>query len=271
MNALVSAKPVLKTQDGRATTNSLDVAAFFHKRHGDVLRAIDALIADAPACQRNFAFTSTMVAMPRGGERETRSCDMDRTGFTLLAMGFTGATALQFKLTYVAAFDAMEEQLKAAPAAIDVRDPVQFAAIAVQLQAYTAELKQRVAVLEPKAEAFENLAEPSLGSWTPTRSAKALGVARDILIADLLKMKWVSRQGGDGDLVGYADAEKRGLVSHRQSTWKDSRGKVHAELQVEITPRGRQQLSLHYTSRPGTLLERRSPAVLPAPAGDLLQ
>ncbi|MFG1466536.1 Rha family transcriptional regulator [Xanthobacter sp. DSM 24535] len=37
---------------------------------------------------------------------------MDRDGFTLLAMGFTGAKALQFKLAYIAEFNAMEAELK---------------------------------------------------------------------------------------------------------------------------------------------------------------
>ena len=34
---------------------------------------------------------------------------MNRDGFTLLAMGFTGAKALQFKLAYIAEFNRMEE------------------------------------------------------------------------------------------------------------------------------------------------------------------
>ena len=37
---------------------------------------------------------------------------MNRDGFTLLAMGFTGKKALQFKIAYIKAFDAMEEELQ---------------------------------------------------------------------------------------------------------------------------------------------------------------
>ena len=36
---------------------------------------------------------------------------MDRKGFVLLAMGFTGEKALQFKIAYIDAFDEMERQL----------------------------------------------------------------------------------------------------------------------------------------------------------------
>lgn len=34
---------------------------------------------------------------------------MNRDGFTLLAMGFTGKKAMRFKLDYIAAFNAMEK------------------------------------------------------------------------------------------------------------------------------------------------------------------
>ena len=37
---------------------------------------------------------------------------MNRDGFTLLAMGFTGTKALKFKLQYIEAFNSMEEQVK---------------------------------------------------------------------------------------------------------------------------------------------------------------
>ena len=37
---------------------------------------------------------------------------MNRDGFTLLAMGFTGKKAMQFKLAYIEAFNKMEEEIK---------------------------------------------------------------------------------------------------------------------------------------------------------------
>lgn len=40
---------------------------------------------------------------------------MNRDGFTLLAMGFTGKAALEWKLKYIQAFNAMEKQLAQRP------------------------------------------------------------------------------------------------------------------------------------------------------------
>lgn len=53
---------------------------------------------------------------------------MTRDGFTLLAMGFTGSTALRFKLAYIAAFNEMEVQVKASgPAIPNFTDPAEAA------------------------------------------------------------------------------------------------------------------------------------------------
>lgn len=92
--------------------NSRDVAEFFGKEHKNVLRDIAILLCDAPACALNFEPTSTTVDMPRGGARTARAFDMTHDGFTLLAMGFTGKKALQFKLQYIEAFNRMEAKFK---------------------------------------------------------------------------------------------------------------------------------------------------------------
>lgn len=47
--------------------------------------------------------------------REQRAYLMNRDGFTLLAMGFTGKAALEWKLKYIAAFNEMEKKLAEQP------------------------------------------------------------------------------------------------------------------------------------------------------------
>lgn len=103
--------PIVRTgPDGRGWASSRDVAAFFGKDHKNVLRDIDALVQEAPACALTFELTSEAVAMPRGGVRQERAFLMDRDGFTLLAMGFTGKKALKFKMDYIAAYSALEAE-----------------------------------------------------------------------------------------------------------------------------------------------------------------
>ncbi|WP_125769503.1 phage antirepressor KilAC domain-containing protein [Companilactobacillus furfuricola] len=102
MNNLVIMK------DQQAVTSSLQVAETFNKNHRDVLRAIDDLEKDV----RNFAQMFLVTDLPDTYGRGRRAYYMNRDGFTLLAMGFTGKKALKFKMQYIEAFNKMEDQIK---------------------------------------------------------------------------------------------------------------------------------------------------------------
>ena len=60
---------------------------------------------------------------------------MDRDGFTLLAMGFSGKKALQFKLRYIEQFNAMEAELhQQSNVMIDYSDPAILIGVMNHLQ-----------------------------------------------------------------------------------------------------------------------------------------
>lgn len=90
----------------QAVTTSLQVAETFGKQHKHVLESIKNLVAENSAAKSMFAEGSYEN---RG--KEYRMSYMNRDGFTLLAMGFTGKTALNFKLQYIQAFNKMEQQI----------------------------------------------------------------------------------------------------------------------------------------------------------------
>lgn len=95
-------------------TTSLKVAEHFHKRHADVLRAIENLLSMLPATydhQRNFASMIRLDEAGKGARREQPYYRLTRSAFCLLAMRFTGAKAVQWQVDFVAAFDDMERQL----------------------------------------------------------------------------------------------------------------------------------------------------------------
>ena len=119
-NALVSLK------DGKPVTTSQLVAESFGKNHRDVLRSISN-ITESPVYlernQRNFALVNYVDAK---GERRPMY-EMDRQGFEILAMGFTGEEALRWKFKYSDAFAAMEAALKnpsPQPTPAPVRKPI---------------------------------------------------------------------------------------------------------------------------------------------------
>lgn len=78
---------------------SHEVAAFFGKRHDNVVQSIAALIAElGPEKSGAWFIPSTFKQKVGFGRRDYACYEMTRDGFTLLAMGFTGKKALQFKL-----------------------------------------------------------------------------------------------------------------------------------------------------------------------------
>lgn len=95
-----------KRYEEKLVTTSLKVAEHFEKEHKDVLESIRNLVAENSAV--NF-FTLTTY---KNRGKEYPMYEMDRDGFSLLAMGFTGEKALRWKLDYIKAFNTMEKELK---------------------------------------------------------------------------------------------------------------------------------------------------------------
>ncbi len=105
----VSPVPVVSLINDQPRTLSTDVAAFFSKRHDHVLRQIRAIIDSCPDDFRRPNFGESSYLNDQGKLQPAYSLTKD--GFTLLAMGFTGPKALQFKLAYIQAFNRMEAEL----------------------------------------------------------------------------------------------------------------------------------------------------------------
>lgn len=77
-----------------------------------MLQAIQNLIPQLDAKHAlNFQQMVVDVQVGSGATRKDAAYRMTRDGFTLLAMGFTGKKALQFKLGYIDAFNHREAKL----------------------------------------------------------------------------------------------------------------------------------------------------------------
>ncbi|HGF8002508.1 TPA: Rha family transcriptional regulator, partial [Enterococcus faecium] len=89
---------------------SLQVAESFEKKHRHVLSAIDELKEGVAENWADLFWEDTYVH-PQN-KQSYRIIYMNRDGFSLLAMGFTGKKALNFKLQYIEAFNKMEKEIK---------------------------------------------------------------------------------------------------------------------------------------------------------------
>lgn len=100
---------LVKLENGQSLTTSVQVAAKFGKRHDNVIRDIELLIGSLLKIEDTPKFVKSQY-VSRG--KEYPMYVMDRDGFTLLVMGFTGEKALKFKVDYINAFNNMDAEIK---------------------------------------------------------------------------------------------------------------------------------------------------------------
>lgn len=119
-------------QGNQVLTSSTVVALAFDKKHYNVVRDIEVLIANMTALKiegssetekNQYELTQRKIALSVEGffieskykdasGKQNKCYLMTRDGFSLLVMGFTGQKALEWKLKYIEAFNYMEESLK---------------------------------------------------------------------------------------------------------------------------------------------------------------
>lgn len=112
MNELL---PMITERDGIPVTTSRAVAEQFGKQHKNVIRDIETLISQLkiePATADFAELNFIQIDQPDAQGKPRPAYLLTRDGFTLLAMGFTGAKAVQFKVAYINAFNRMERLIR---------------------------------------------------------------------------------------------------------------------------------------------------------------
>lgn len=103
---------VFRGESNQPLTNSKLVAEVFGKPHKVVLVAIRNLLeGSAQNCAVLEMFSESTYLNEQN--KEQPMFIMNQDGFTLLAMGFTGSKAMEFKLKYIAAFNKMKKEIEA--------------------------------------------------------------------------------------------------------------------------------------------------------------
>lgn len=97
---------LIEIRNKQAVTTSLQIAEVFGKKHSNVIRAIDNVLKNELVKK---LFMKGSYIDSKGEKRPMYY--MNRDGFSLLAMGFTGKKALEWKIMYINAFNTMEALL----------------------------------------------------------------------------------------------------------------------------------------------------------------
>lgn len=107
---LAPSSPSVSLVNSCPATTSLKVAKFFGKRHDAVLRDIRNLVDNCPKEFAAHNFVETPYTEGQNGQSYTMFI-LFRDGFMLLVMGYTGKKAMQIKIAYIEAFNAMGKKL----------------------------------------------------------------------------------------------------------------------------------------------------------------
>ncbi|MDT2509999.1 Rha family transcriptional regulator [Enterococcus avium] len=146
-------------KDRQAVTSSLNVAENFGKNHQHVLRDIDGL-KEGVQNWTDLFYEDTYIH-PQN-KQEYRVIYMNRDGFTILAMGFTGKKALQFKLKYIEAFNQMEEHIKEQLDTSNLSPELQFMNSVVQS---LAKQEQETKRIENKVDSITEIVALNSTDW----------------------------------------------------------------------------------------------------------
>lgn len=102
-------QPKLTVIDGHPTTTSNNIADFFEKNHNNVMRDIENVLA---VCSKEFSLLNFEQSTYQNSRGQTyKNYILTRSGFAMIALGFTGEKAIRFREAYIRGFDEMEAAL----------------------------------------------------------------------------------------------------------------------------------------------------------------
>ena len=104
---------LVEIRDNQVVVSSRQVAEYFGKEHRNILRDIEDIIIQGGML--DFEHTQMFYKTTYINEQNKQQYPMylmNKDGFSLLVMGFTGKEALKWKIKYIEAFNDMEQYLK---------------------------------------------------------------------------------------------------------------------------------------------------------------
>ena len=215
-------------QEQQAVTTSLMIAEVFGKEHKHVLRDIEKYEKDVPNFGLMFYEGETLDSY----NRERKTYFMNRDGFTLLAMSFTGRKALDFKLKYIEAFNQMEKQLQLqAPVTM-----VEALTLALEQQKELETKNQIIGELKPKADYTDKILK-SKSLVTITQIAKDYGMSGQAM-NKILNELGIQYKQSDQWLL-YQKYQAKGYTHSETFVLEDVDGLSKTVMNTKWTQKGR--------------------------------
>lgn len=245
---------VYRGESNQPLTNSKLVAEVFGKEHKHVREAIKKLLTTAENSTVHQMFSESTYLNEQN--KEQPMFIMNQDGFTLLAMGFNGKKAMEFKLKYIEAFNAMKRQieqsnpsvpqnyLEALKSLVKAEEEKQQLALEnkkqqeqiVTISKTNMELGNKITEMLPKVSYYDKILQ-SNATMTVTQIAQDYGMSAMRLNKELESMRIQHKVRGQWIL--FAQFLEGGYVHSRAVDILRSDGRHDVKYNTEWTTKGR--------------------------------
>ena len=245
---------VYRGKSNQPLTNSKLVAEVFGKEHKHVREAIKKLITTAENSTVHQMFSESTYLNEQN--KEQPMFIMNQDGFTLLAMGFNGKKAMEFKLKYIEAFNAMKRQieqskpsvpqnyLEALKSLVKAEEEKQQLALEnkkqqeqiLTISKTNMELGNKITEMLPKVSYYDKILQ-SNSTMTVTQIAQDYGMSAVRMNKELESMKIQHKVRGQWIL--FAQFLKGGYVHSRAVDIIRKDGQHDVKYNTEWTTKGR--------------------------------
>lgn len=247
---------VYRGKDNQPLTNSLLVAETFGKEHRNVLRDIKNLIEGGVLKNEQTPMFEETTYMSEQNKQIYPLYVMNQDGFTLLTMGFNGKKAMEFKLKYIEAFNAMKKQieqskpsvpqnyLEALKSLVKAEEEKQQLALEnkqkdetiITISKANVELGNKITEMLPKVNYYDRILQ-SNATMTITQIAQDYGMSAIAMNKELESMRIQHKERGQWIL--YAQFQKGGYVHSRAVDIIRRDGRHDVKYNTEWTTKGR--------------------------------
>ncbi|WP_244974217.1 phage antirepressor KilAC domain-containing protein [Gluconobacter cerinus] len=212
------------------TMSSREIAELTGKRHDNVVRDIEKMLADVGESALNFEGTYTNEQ--NGQEYRCYNLPRDLT-YTLIA-GYRS----DLRLKIVRRWMELEAVTIAPP-----ETPEQLALRALTgLQTVVEKQKAQLALVQPKADALDRIAGLE-GTFNGTEAAKELQVGPQMLFRWMDTNEWTYKRAGSANRLAYQKRINAGDLTHKTTIVVRPDGTEKAADQVRITAQGLAKLA----------------------------
>ena len=221
---------LVMVENNQVVVSSRQVAENFSKQHKDVLESIRGILAAENSATKFFR-ESTFEN--RG--KHYPEYIMNRDGFSLLVMGFTGKEAMTWKIRYIQAFNEMEAKIRENTLIMpNFNNPAEAARAWAKEYEEKQKALAQVTEMKPKAEFYDDVTGSTdtidIGSVAKVLNIPNMG--RNKLFSFLRENKILNKRNEP-----YQEYVDKGYFRQIETSWEHN-GTTHINLKTVVFQKG---------------------------------